>query len=191
MDCLSFEASALVLQRRLTLGQGKNGIAHMFYMVKGNHLVFESKATKWVTKESGELRGSVTLAVQLCPTLCDPVDCSPPGSSVHGILWTRTLEWVAVPFSRGSSRCKDWTRVSHIAGRFFTTWATREFSGEWERFKGDVASPKPQNKAFWCRGIVGEFLGWWCLIHALSLFTFLSVMCFNLRVCSQTLVKSR
>ena len=57
---------------------------------------------------------------------CDPVDCSPPGSSVHGILQTRTMEGVAIPFSRGSSRPRDCTRVSCIAGRFFTTWITRE-----------------------------------------------------------------
>ena len=45
--------------------------------------------------------------------------CSPPGSSVHGILQTRILEWVAIPFSRGSSQPRDWTQVSCIAGRFF------------------------------------------------------------------------
>ena len=56
-----------------------------------------------------------------CPTLCDPVDCSPPGSSVHGILQARILEWVAISFSRGSSRPRDRTQVSCIAGRFFTT----------------------------------------------------------------------
>ena len=44
---------------------------------------------------------------QLCPTLCDPVDCSPPGSSAHGILQARILEWVAISFSRGSSQLKD------------------------------------------------------------------------------------
>ena len=43
------------------------------------------------------------LVTQSCPTLCDPMDCSPPGSSVHGILQARILEWVAIPFSRGSS----------------------------------------------------------------------------------------
>ena len=43
------------------------------------------------------------LVAKLCPTLCDPTDCSPPGSSVHGILQARTLEWVAISFSRGSS----------------------------------------------------------------------------------------
>ena len=49
-----------------------------------------------------------------------------PGSSVHGILQTRILEWVAIPFSRGSSQPRDWTQISHIAGGFFTVWATRE-----------------------------------------------------------------
>ena len=62
---------------------------------------------------------------QSCPTLCDPVDCSLPGSSVHGILQTRILEWVAISFSRGSSRPRDQTRVSRIGGRRFNLWATR------------------------------------------------------------------
>jgi len=65
---------------------------------------------------------------QSCPTLCNPMDWSPPGSSVHGILQARILEWVAVPFSRGSSQPMDGTQVSRIAGRFFTIWATREAS---------------------------------------------------------------
>ena len=55
-----------------------------------------------------------------------PMACSPPDSSVHGILQVRILESVAIPFSRGSSRSRDWTWVSCIAGRFFTIWATRE-----------------------------------------------------------------
>ena len=57
---------------------------------------------------------------------CDFTDCSPPGSSVSGILQTRILEWVAMPSSRGSSQPRDWTQVSHIAGGFFTMWATRK-----------------------------------------------------------------
>ena len=109
------------------------------------------------------------LVAQLCSTLCDPIDCSPPGSSVHGgspgkntwvgchallqrifptpwpntglphcmqILYhlshqrnPRILEWVAYPFSRGSSWPRDWTQVSCIAGGFFTSWATREAPG--------------------------------------------------------------
>ena len=69
------------------------------------------------------------LVAQSCPTLCNPKDRSPPGSSVHGILQARVLECVAIPFSRGSSRPRDWTQVSCIAGRFFTVWATREALG--------------------------------------------------------------
>ena len=59
------------------------------------------------------------LVAQLCPTLCNPTNCTPPGSSVHGILQARILEWVAIPFSRGSSWPRDWTQVSCITGRFF------------------------------------------------------------------------
>jgi len=59
-------------------------------------------------------------------TLCDPVDCSLPGSSVHGILQARTLEWVAIPFSRGSSRPRDQTCISCTGSRFFTNCATWE-----------------------------------------------------------------
>ena len=50
--------------------------------------------------------------LQSCLTLCDPVDCGPPGSSVHGVLQARILEWVAMPFSRGSSRPRERTPVS-------------------------------------------------------------------------------
>ena len=63
---------------------------------------------------------------KLCPSLWDPVDWRTPGSSVHGILQARILEWVASPFSRGSSRPRDQTWDSCIAGRFFTVWASRD-----------------------------------------------------------------
>ena len=63
---------------------------------------------------------------QSCLTLCNPMDCSLPGFSVHGILQARILEWVTISFSRGSSRPRDWTRVSCIGGRCFNLWATRE-----------------------------------------------------------------
>ena len=58
---------------------------------------------------------------QSCPTLCNPIDYT-----VHGILQARILEWVAFPFSSGSSQSRDGTQVSRIAGRFFTSWATQE-----------------------------------------------------------------
>ena len=67
---------------------------------------------------------------QSCPTLCDPMDYSPPGSSVHGIFQARVLERVAISFSRGSSQHRDRTWVSCIAGRRFIAWATREVSLE-------------------------------------------------------------
>ena len=63
---------------------------------------------------------------QSCPTLYNPMDCSLSGSSVHGIFQARVLECIAISFSRGSSRSKNWTWVSRIAGRCFTVWATRE-----------------------------------------------------------------
>ena len=66
------------------------------------------------------------LVAQWCLTLWNPMYCSPPGSSVQGILQARMLEWVTIPFSRGSCQPRDWTWVSYIAGRFFTVWATRE-----------------------------------------------------------------
>ena len=58
---------------------------------------------------------------QSCPTLCNPMDYR-----VHGILQARMLEWVAIPFSRGSSQPRGQTQVSHIASGFFTSWTTRE-----------------------------------------------------------------
>ena len=68
------------------------------------------------------------LVAQLCLTLCEPMDCSLPGSSVHDILQAKILEWAAMPSSRGSSQPRDQTHVSCIPGRFFTNWATREDS---------------------------------------------------------------
>ena len=59
----------------------------------------------------------------LSPILCDPMHCGPPGSSIHGILQARLLEWIAISFSRGSSQLRDRTQVSRIAGRCFNLWA--------------------------------------------------------------------
>ena len=86
---------------------------------------------------------------QSCPTLCDSMDCSLPGSSVCVILQSRVLEWVAVFFSRKSSQPRDRTWVSCIAGRCFTIWYTREdrktpsrsvqsllSSGDWDTQQG-------------------------------------------------------
>ena len=66
------------------------------------------------------------LVAQLCLTLCDPMDCSSPGSSVHRVLQARILEWVAIPFSRRSSQPRDQIQVSCIEGGFLTFWETKE-----------------------------------------------------------------
>ena len=63
---------------------------------------------------------------QSCPTLCNPLDSSLPGSTVHGIFQARILEWAAISFSRGSSQTRDQTCISCIADRCFTIWAIRE-----------------------------------------------------------------
>ena len=81
-----------------------------------NSLSFEvfPFSNKWL---ANKYRWKVKVA-QSSPTLCNPTD-----HTVHGILQARILEWVAFPFSRGSSQTRDWTQVSHIAGWFFTRWA--------------------------------------------------------------------
>ena len=68
-----------------------------------------------------------------------------PGSSIHGIFQARILEWVAISFFRGSSQPRDWTQVSHIVGRRFTIWATKEVLGEGEEhlFKSMLCLPYP------------------------------------------------
>ena len=67
-----------------------------------------------------------SLVTQSCPTLWDSMNCRLPGSSVHGIYQARVLGWIAISFSRGSFHPRNRTRVSHIVGRRFTIWATRE-----------------------------------------------------------------
>ena len=88
----------------------------------------------WVSGVSQPWPGQILshvlcLVAQSCP-ICEPIGCSPPGSSVHGDLQARILEWVAMPSSRGSSQPSNRTQVSHIAGRLFTVWATREARSE-------------------------------------------------------------
>jgi len=76
------------------------------------------------------------LVAQSCPTPCDPIDCSLPGTSVHELLQARILEWIAILFSRGSSRARDQTLLSRIAGRFFTIWAARKScTSELQKYK--------------------------------------------------------
>ena len=73
------------------------------------------------------------------PTLCNPMDCSSPGSSVHGIHQARILEWVTIPFSKGSSRPRDQTQVSRIAGGF---WVVLTLGRRVEKSSPENRSPK-------------------------------------------------
>ena len=79
---------------------------------------------------SRELSQSESEVAQSCPTLCDPMECSLPGFSVHGISWAKILGWIAIPSSGGSSQPRDWTYIFLISpslgGWFFTTSATWE-----------------------------------------------------------------
>ena len=105
------------------------------------------------------------LAAQWCPTLFDPLNYSPPGSSVPEILQARILEWVAIPFFRGSSWPRDQTQVSCIAGGFFTTWATREALG---LIPGSGSSPGKRNDnplQYSCIGNPMDREAWWAMIH--------------------------
>ena len=92
-----------------------------------------------------------------CIWLCNPMDSSPPRSSVHGILQARTLEWSAISFSRGFSWPRDWTQVSCIAGRFFTIWATRKSNSYVtsisDRPKANKSILKEITPEYWLEGL--------------------------------------
>ena len=89
------------------------------------------------------------LVTKSCPTLCNLMDCSPPGSSVHGISQARILEWVAVFFSRGSSPTRAWIHVSYIVGGLFTT----ESLGTIEFWDSEDEGDFPPVFCMWCLNI--------------------------------------
>ena len=93
---------------------------------KSYHLVLPALFLLPYTGQERKKKKVKVLVTQLCPTLCNPIDYSMPGSSVHGILQARILEWVTISYSRGSSPLGNQTWLSCIAGRFFTIWTTRE-----------------------------------------------------------------
>ena len=103
------------LERKLTQFSKNKQIKKLYYKFQ-------------VSKDDKGLRNCCVcmLVTELCQTLCHLMAFSLPGSSVLGIHQARILEWVAISFSRGSSQLRDWIRVSHVASRFFTIWATRE-----------------------------------------------------------------
>ena len=97
-------------------------------------LVLVSELCSWSRAHADIFLIKLICSVLRCSVVsdpCDPTDCSPPGSSVHGVLQARILEWVVMPSSRGSSQPRDWNLVFCITGSFFTIWATREAHEYW------------------------------------------------------------
>ena len=105
---------ALLIKGELSLHAG-------FYVPSSDNELYKLKPASSTLSRHAQRAGEICgLVAQLCPSLCDPIDCSLPGSSVYAILQARILEWVAIPFSWGSSRSRNRIRVSRTAGIFFT-----------------------------------------------------------------------
>ena len=109
----------------LTFGDGPHSVCGMYISL--------NKSVSYLKKKKCVSCMLCRFVLLLClfshsvvPALCDPMYCSPPGSSVHGISQASILEWVAISFSRGSSWCRDWTHVSCIDRLFPYHWATKE-----------------------------------------------------------------
>ena len=130
-DCLfSVVYSCLLCQRSVDWGGFILGfvfcpiVIHVWLQLKwcelSSFVLFQNCFGYSLSSAITTLRLLVKVA-QWCPTLCNPMDYT-----VHGFLQARILKWVAFPFSRGSSQPRDQTHVSHIAGGFFTSWATRK-----------------------------------------------------------------
>ena len=97
-----------------------HGVAKSWIGLSNFHFHFLQRGYRDLISGLSSVKVKVNMLVtQACP-LCDSMDCSPPGSSVHGIPQAGILEWVAISFSRGSSQPRDQTQVSCIAGRFFS-----------------------------------------------------------------------
>ena len=93
-------------------------------------------------------------SLQLCSAVCDPVDCNPPVSSVHGILQTRILQWVVMPSSRGFSQSRNWTHiswVSWIAGKFLTTEPPRKPKNHMHFWKSSTKKKKKRSQHCSCK----------------------------------------
>ena len=100
----------------LEVPSGYRGLGQHHCLLRGGIKGWDFYCTAFPIKTDSVL----CLVAQSCLTLCDPVNCSPPGSSVHGVLQVRILEWAAMPSSRESSQPRDRTQVSCTAGEFFT-----------------------------------------------------------------------
>ena len=109
------------------------------------------------------------LVIQLCLTLCNSMDCSLPGSSVHGILQARILEWVAVLFSRGSSWSKDWITTG------FFIYSMRKFSSSWLL---SVSFKSWKDAEFFSNAFEAS-LKWWCRFPLIPLMWYIILIYFH------------
>ena len=125
---------------------------------KINWQMFKRIGRKQLFREVMQEGKKESEVAQSCVTLCDPMDCSLPGSSssIHGIFQARVLEWVAIAFSRRSSRSRDWTRVSRTVGRCFTIRATREVlqEGKFRLISWRLASPESSEDLRQCSQVL-------------------------------------
>ena len=118
------------------------------------------------------------LVAQSSPTLCDPMDCSPPDSSDHGILQTRILEWVAVPSSRGSSQPRDWTWILCTVGGYFTVEPPGKPQAKdptrtkqwWAMYPGQKATPLFQSQSKLTDN--KDFMSLWQVACVVAVFAF-------------------
>ena len=109
-----------------------NELFHFFQVIRFSSVVAGSKHLFWLLGRGMCVCGM--LVAQPCLTLCGPMACTQTRSSVHGLLQARILEWVAIPFSRGSSQPRDQTHISCVAGRCPTIWATTYIPLFWISF---------------------------------------------------------
>ena len=116
------KGNSLPLHRNINEYHNRKKVPKEWAVRAAQHIFVPTQSTLIISSNNNKVKVLVT---QLCLTLY-PHGCSPPGSSVHEISQARVLEGVAIPFSRASSQSRDWTRVSCIAGRFFTIWVTRK-----------------------------------------------------------------
>ena len=101
-------------------------IMKFFHMIKLNYIYSYYGYTLKQSRIIHYEKDKWSEVAQSCPTLCNPMDCSLPGSSLHGIFQAIVLEWIAISFSRGSSQPRDWTWVSRFVDRCFPIWAMRK-----------------------------------------------------------------
>ena len=138
------------LFKRLEPGNQEEGFLLLVWINATASLLQYGKDAIPSSHMGGREREWVWVCAQLCPTLCNPMDCSLPGSAVHGILQARRLEWVAISSSKRSSQLRDRTHIPHIARWILYHWATweaHEERGELKRWSQQKSLKCPQSKA--------------------------------------------